>query len=757
MDDREKTSEELVEELKHVRDERAHARKRIRALEMAVQNMQLGVTITDAEGHILYTNPAEALMHGYSVEELIGKDARALAPDEYGRPLTRAEVKELKSWTRESVNKRKDGSIFPVKLMSDVVLDDEGVPVAIVTTCEDITNRLKRDDELRQYRESLKTLVEERTREVCETADRLLQESAERKRAEARLAESHERLLAVMDSIPAGVYVADIEDYEILFINQHIQRIFGDVVGKKCWQTFQKGFPGPCHFCTNRKLLTDDGQPAGVYTWEFQNTVTGKWVELHDRAIRWIDGRLVRVEIAIDITERKKTEQSLKESEDKFRSLVEQSLVGIYVLQDGKVRYANPKVADIFGYTQEEILLLKSVLELVLESERPLVEENIRKCMQKEIGSTRYATRGMRKEGTPIDIEVHGTLTLFEGRPAIIGTLLDITERNEIENSLRLALKKGADEKARSEAIIAAIGEGISIQDRDFKVLYQNEVHKELVGDHVGEFCYRGYQRREDVCDGCHLAMSYRDGKVHKKEQVRTTEKGTFYYEIISSPLKDSEGEVIAGIEAVRDITARKRVEEMLRDSEERYRSLVNLSPDAIGVEVEGKIAFINSAGAGMLGARSPEEIMGRPILDFVHPNYHDIMMERVRQMKGSGKRYPPIEGRFRRLDGSEIEVEVTDAVITFGNKPAVQVIFRDITDRKRNAEERERMIAELQQAIASIRTLSGLLPICASCKKIRDDRGYWNQIEAYIRDHTDADFSHSICPDCREKLYPGL
>ena len=79
----------------------------------------------------------------------------------------------------------------------------------------------------------------------------------------------------------------------------------------------------------------------------------------------------------------------------------------------------------------------------------------------------------------------------------------------------------------------------------------------------------------------------------------------------------------------------------------------------------------------------------------------------------------------------------------------------KDITSRKQAEEERERLIGELQQALAQVKQLSGFLPICASCKKIRDDNGYWTQIEAYIRDHSQAEFSHGICPECMKKLYP--
>ena len=79
----------------------------------------------------------------------------------------------------------------------------------------------------------------------------------------------------------------------------------------------------------------------------------------------------------------------------------------------------------------------------------------------------------------------------------------------------------------------------------------------------------------------------------------------------------------------------------------------------------------------------------------------------------------------------------------------------QEIIERKRAEAEREKMIGDLQEALSQVKTLSGFIPICASCKKIRDDKGYWEQVEVYIRDHSEAEFSHGICPECFKKLYP--
>ncbi len=133
--------------------------------------------------------------------------------------------------------------------------------------------------------------------------------------------ESHERLLMVLDSLNAGVYVADMKTYEVLFVNKYTRDMFGDIEGKICWQSLQVDQNGPCSFCSNDKLLTADGQPADVYCWEFQNTINGRWYYIQDKALKWVDDHMVRLEIATDISERKRAQELLSKSENELNSI----------------------------------------------------------------------------------------------------------------------------------------------------------------------------------------------------------------------------------------------------------------------------------------------------------------------------------------------------------------------------------------------------------------------------------------------------
>ncbi len=123
-------------------------------------------------------------------------------------------------------------------------------------------------------------------------------------------------LEAILDNLDGLVYVSDIETYELIYMNAYGRQIWGWPAGRRCWEVLQKGQNGPCAFCTNDRLLDESGNPAQPYVWEFRNTVNGHWYQCRDQAIRWSDGRLVRLEIATDITERKELETELERARE---------------------------------------------------------------------------------------------------------------------------------------------------------------------------------------------------------------------------------------------------------------------------------------------------------------------------------------------------------------------------------------------------------------------------------------------------------
>lgn len=119
------------------------------------------------------------------------------------------------------------------------------------------------------------------------------------------------KFLKILDSLDAIVYVADMQSYELLFVNRYTRKLFGEIEGAICWQTLQQGQTGPCPFCSNDKLIDENGHPIGEYIWELCNTKNNHWYHMIDRAIEWVDGRMVRLEIATDISEAKLAHEAL--------------------------------------------------------------------------------------------------------------------------------------------------------------------------------------------------------------------------------------------------------------------------------------------------------------------------------------------------------------------------------------------------------------------------------------------------------------
>lgn len=168
--DEDKSKEQLVSELvelrkwakklQHLYAEYEQALKTLRSFEKALETMQIGVTITDLKGKILYINPADLEMHGYAGNTLTGKSVKLFAPVDTWKPMSRDRIQAMKRWKRDAMNRKKDGSTFPVHLMSDVVTNEDGEPVGIVTTCEDITDRKHMEEEIKMRVEDLEKFYE---------------------------------------------------------------------------------------------------------------------------------------------------------------------------------------------------------------------------------------------------------------------------------------------------------------------------------------------------------------------------------------------------------------------------------------------------------------------------------------------------------------------------------------------------------------------------------------------------------------------
>ena len=258
------------------------------------------------------------------------------------------------------------------------------------------------------------------------------------------------------------------------------------------------------------------------------------------------------------------------------------------------------------------------------------------------------------------------------------------------------------------------------------------------------------------------------EGSLQNYEILQKRKDGDLRMMLINASLMSearTRGIVIVGI----DITGRKKIEEALSKSEEKYRELVeNVNSIILRSDTQGRITFLNEFAQNFFGY-TEEQIIGKNLIETIVPKTESTGRD-LEQMRKDlmlySEKFKNNENENIRRNGERVWISWTNKAILdqHGNVTGILSVGNDITPRKQAEEERKILIQELQQtleelqkALAKVKTLSGLLPICASCKKIRDDSGYWKQIEAYIREHSDATFTHGICPDCVKKLYPDL
>lgn len=197
-----------------------------------------------------------------------------------------------------------------------------------------------------------------------------------------------------------------------------------------------------------------------------------------------------------------------------------------------------------------------------------------------------------------------------------------------------------------------------------------------------------------------------------------------------------------------------RRLLATVRAQEQKFFAAFHEAPYAIALTrlADGTIFEVNQTFTNMTGY-TPAEALGKTTVELHIWHRPEDRSAVVTDLEKTGHVHT-LHTVLRKKSGELMHTLFSAAVILVGNERCVVSCISDITEQQRAREERERLISEREQALSEIRILSGLLPICAACKKIRDDKGYWNQLESYIRTHSQAEFTHGLCPECSRKMY---
>jgi PAS domain S-box-containing protein len=416
-----------------------------------------------------------------------------------------------------------------------------------------------------------------------------------------------------------------------------------------------------------------------------------------------------------DVTERKCAEEKLRKSEEKYRDLIEISPDAIYVVDaNGICVLGNRAGAELAGIAEDE-LVGTPITDTYLPEERHLFLERLKEL---EANSTtlRFERKFVRKNGEIVPVEVSVSAIRGGYFQAI---LRDISERKRAEEALR-------DAHHNYVTLVNSL-DGIvwEADAQTFAFSFVSPQAECMLGYPLTRWTTEPTFWKDHIHpDDREWATSFcidatRAKRPHDFEYRMLAADGriVWLHDVVTVVVENDQPVRLRGV--MLDITERKRAEEALKESEERYRVLVEFSPNSICVHRDGKLLYVNPACVRLFGAKNLDELVGRSVLDFIHEDSLPIVTERIRQV-GAGKTAPLIEEKFVTLKGEVRDVEVAAIPIIYERAPASQVIIRDITERKQG----EALLAGEKRLLEMIATGVELKEILnALCQIIEEQR----------------------------------
>lgn len=354
-----------------------------------------------------------------------------------------------------------------------------------------------------------------------------------------------------------------------------------------------------------------------------------------------------------------------------------------------KVKMINKKGYELLGYKDKNNIIGKNWFDnFIPERNRNNVKEIFNQLISGKVEAIEYYENPiLTSSGKEKIISWHNTL-LEDENGKFIGTLSageDITERINMEENIRKS-----EDKFK---LLAEESPNMIFINLKGKIIFVNKKCEEILGYSKEEFYSTDFDffklfASESLSRIKEHFSKYLSGKyIPPYDYTLITKDGNKLDVIITTNIIDLENDkAIIGI--ITDITKRKQLESDLFESEKRYKDLIELCPDSIAVHSEGKLVYVNQAGIKMLKANNYDEIIGRPIFEFLHPDYWKTVRDRIQKMLINGENAPPILEKFICVDGSTIDVEVSASPIIYHGKSAVQVVLRNISERTRAEEE---------------------------------------------------------------------
>ena len=612
--------------------------KALLELRKAIETLHLGVTITDIHGRIIYTNYADARMHGYEIKELIGKDVGIFSPSSLRKPLGIDEIKKLKGLVHESFNVRKDGSIFPVRIMSDVVKDENGNPIAVVTTCEDITERKKAEEEVK-------------------------------------------RLAAIVESSEDAIIGKTLEGI-IISWNKGAEKIYGykpeEVKGVSA-----KILAPPEKKNEIELIIKKVKKGANFENFEtIRQKKNGEkfYVSLTVSSIKDATGRIIGIStIARDITDKKMAEFAIQESERKFRRIFE-NIQDVYFEIDynGIIRELSPSINQMSHYKRED-LIGKSIDEIYVDPSQRL---QLLRVIRKNGRVNDFEIELKDKDGSFVPCSITAIIVSEDdGTFRLIGSMRNITERKKSEEEIRQA-------KEHAELLYRVVPSPIFTVDENHIITSWNNKAEELTGytadEIIGKKCT---VFAEEPCnDMCGLFSKDVPKPIVCKEcSIRTKDGRKRIISKNADILKDIDGNFIGGIESFEDITERKIAEEKLRKSEEKYRHLVeNLEKEYFFYEHDKnrKINYVSPSIKNILGY-TQEEFMEHH-LEYLVDSEVNERVSNFTNLCLQGKQQPTYKAEIYDKKGNIHILEISEYPVFDENGKIIglQGIGHDITER---------------------------------------------------------------------------